>query len=248
MKVTPYLVPFLVTALGLAACTAAPAATPTAAPTEAVPTPAPTEALADSPNEAPPTKAPTEAPAEGALTGVRTYGFDTAATTASYSVDETFLSDNRLATAVGRTSTISGQLEINFADPAASNLGTIEVDISTLESDSARRDNAIRGQWLESSRFPLATFTATAIDGLTATPADDEQVSFTLSGDMTVRETTLPVTWDVVATVSGETITGTATTNILMADFGVEPPNIGGILSVTDGVLLTVEFTLTPVE
>ncbi len=246
MNVTPYLTPFLVAALGLAACTAA---TPTAAPpTEAAPTAAPTEAPADPPTQALPTEAPTEAPADGALSGVRIYGFDTAATTASYSVDETFLSDNRLATAVGRTSTVSGQLEINFDDPAASNLGTIEVDLSTLESDSARRDNAIRNQWLESSRFPLATFTATAIDGLTATPADGEPVTFTLSGDMTVRETTLPVTWDVVATVSGETITGTATTNILMADFGVEPPNIGGILSVTDGVLLTVEFTLTPVE
>jgi polyisoprenoid-binding protein YceI len=251
MRVTKVFTPLFAAALGIAACTAAPAATLTPVPpTEAPATSPPTEAPIEAPTEAPaeqPTGAPTEAPAEGGLSGVRTYGFDSAASTASYTVDETFLSDNTLATAIGRTSTISGQLEINFDDPAASDLGTIEVDISLLESDSPRRDNAIRGQWLESTRFPLATFTATAIDGLTATPAEGEQVAFTLTGDMTVREATRPITWDVVAAVSGEAITGTATTTILMADFGVEPPNIAGIVSVKDGVLLTVEFTLIPV-
>lgn len=243
----------LATAALLAACagaapTTAPATTlpstevaPTAAaPTEAVPT-------ATTGADAAPTAAAEATAVEGiTLTGLQTYAFDPSQSQASYSVEEYFLQEsNRLGTAVGVTSAISGELQLNFDEPAASRLGTVTVDISLLASDSNMRDNAIRRQWLESSSFPLATFTATAIDGLTAAPADGETVTFRLSGDMTVREATLPVTWDVTLTRTGETLNGTATTSIMMADFGVQPPS-NPFISVTDGVTLTLDYVLLP--
>lgn len=238
----------LAVALLAAACTS-----PTAAPATSAPA---TEAA---PTEAPPTAAPTEAAtetpvAEAASTeavvadvaGLRTYNFDPTQSSASYSVDEFFLQENnRLGTAVGVTSQVSGALQINFDDPAASPLGEVTVDISLLESDSNMRDNAIRRQWLESATYPLATFTATAIEGLSAAPASGETVTFKLTGDMTVHATTLPVTWDVTATLDGENLVGTATTQILMADFGVEPPS-NPFISVTDGVTLTLNYVLLP--
>ena len=55
---------------------------------------------------------------------------------------------------------------------------------------------------------------------------------------------TKTVTWEVTAVLNGNELTGTATTQILLVDFGVEPPSIAGVLSVTDGALLTLNFTL----
>ncbi len=240
----------LTTAALLAACagaapTTAPATTPptSAAVATTAPTEVPTEAAVATPTDAgvPVTDEPV-----GAVTGLRTYSFDTSQSSASYSVDEFFLQEgNRLGTAVGVSSEISGDLQINFDDPSSSPLGTVTVDISVLKSDSNQRDNAIRRQWLESSTYPLATFTATEIQGLAGTPSQGQTVTFKLVGDMTVREKTLPVTWDVTATLDGEALKGTATTQIMMADFGVEPPS-NPFLSVTDGVTLTLNYVLLP--
>jgi len=61
-------------------------------------------------------------------------------------------------------------------------------------------------------------------------------------GDLKIRQTTRQVTWDVTGVLQGDRLAGTATTNIMLVDFDVEPPSIAGILSVTDGALLTLEF------
>ena len=243
----------LATAALIAACTgAAPTTAPASPlpPTAVPPTTAPTAVVDPTATTAaadPATEAPTES-ATGGVSGVRTYSFDASQSEASYSVDEYFLQEsNRLNTAVGITSVISGDLQIDFDNPAASPLGTVTVDISVLESDSGQRDNAIRRNWLESATYPLATFTATSIQGLSGTPAPGETVTFKLSGDMTVHETTRPVIWDVTATLDGEALKGTATTSILMKDFGVEPPS-NPFISVTDGVTLTLTFVLLPAQ
>ena len=49
--------------------------------------------------------------------------------------------------------------------------------------------------------------------------------------------------FDVTGTLAGDTVTGTATTQILMKDFGFDPPSVAGILTVQDGVTVTVNFT-----
>jgi polyisoprenoid-binding protein YceI len=62
---------------------------------------------------------------------------------------------------------------------------------------------------------------------------------------MTIREVTNPQTFDVTARLDGNTFTGTATTYLLMRDYGFEPPSILGMLQVTDGVTVTVTFVAT---
>lgn len=76
-------------------------------------------------------------------------------------------------------------------------------------------------------------------------PADasmGEEVGFQVRGDLTIREITQPVTWDMTAAIDGDTLSGTATTLIYMRDFGFEPPDIAGMLRVSDGVTVTVVF------
>lgn len=232
----------LLLALLLAAC--APA-TPTAAPASATaPAPTATAPVADSPT-AEPTAAPTAAGPAGAVP----YAIDPSQTTVEYAVDETFLNDNnRLATAIGKTSEVNGTLTLNFDNPAQSEFGEFTVDISTLTSDSSRRDNAIRRQWLESSTYPLATFVVRGVEDFPADPQPGQDLSFKLRGDLSVRTATQAVTWDVTARLDNEQLRGTATTFIMMADFGIEPPNIANILIVRDGVTVRLNFVMLPTQ
>lgn len=170
-------------------------------------------------------------------------------TTAQYSIDEVFLNENnRLNTAVGKTNQVQGSLVLNFTNPAASQLGTFTVDISTLRSDSSRRDRAIRERWLESARYPLATFVAREIRNFPPDPKEGEPISFQIVGDLTLKQTTREQVWDVTATLNGDILTGTATTFLLLADYNIPVPELLGILRVTDGLKATLEFTMAAAE
>lgn len=229
----------------LTACTTG---TPTPAPVTLTitETPAPAEPTATTASGSSTEAAPTTV---AGPTGIVTYGFDTTQTEASYSVEETFINDNnRLAVAIGRTRDVQGTLSLNFDDPANSQFGEFTVNVSTLRSDSRRRDEAIKTRWLESATFPTATFVVKGIEGFPANPQAGQEITFKLLGDLTVRTGTQAVTWDVTAKLDGDKLSGMATTFIMMADFGVEPPSIGGILNVKDGVTLTLEFVMLPTQ
>ena len=109
-------------------------------------------------------------------------------------------------------------------------------------------DRAIRERWLESSKYPLATFVATGVQNLPTDADFGKDVSFQVAGDMTIRDVTQPLTWDMTANLDGETLSGNASTFLYMRDFGFGPPDIAGILKVTDGVTVTVQFTAQEVK
>ena len=120
--------------------------------------------------------------------------------------------------------------------------GEFRVDISTLQSDDSRRDRKIRQEFLESARYPIAEFRITSVEGLPQTYNEGETVQFKMMGDMTIREITIPVTWDVTAAYKNGAISGEARTLIYMKNFGFMPPEIPGFMKVTDGVTLVVQF------
>jgi len=231
--------------LVLAACggAAAPASPAAEAPAAASQAEAPAAALptTESATEASPAAEP--AAAETAAT--RTFAIIPEQTQASYSVDEEFLGQAiNFVTAVGTTQSIDGQISFTVDGSSLQNVaGIFNVDIRTLTSDRPRRDSAIRDRWLESNRYPTATFNATGVSDLPADATLGQPVSFKLSGDMTIREVTNPFTWNVTASLDGNTLTGTAQSFFMMKDFGFDPPSIAGVLKVTDGVTLTVNFT-----
>lgn len=245
----------MATALLLAACPAA-APAPATAPTDtALPAPAnppaPTEAPAAPPTNTPAPQA-VDTPAAEAQPGEaasaaqpRTFVVLPAQTSAQYSIDEIFINQsNRLNTAVGVTSQVTGSLTLDYANPSASQLGEFVVDISTLKSDSSRRDGAIRDRWIETARYPLVTFAAKEIRDFPAGAKEGEPVQFKIAGDMLIRETTREQVWDVTATLNGDTLSGTATTFLMLADYNVPVPDMLGILKVTDGLTATLNFVL----
>jgi polyisoprenoid-binding protein YceI len=55
-----------------------------------------------------------------------------------------------------------------------------------------------------------------------------------MAGDLTVREQTAPVLFDVTAVISGDTLTGTAEARVRFTDLGLTPPEILGTLRVAN--------------
>ncbi len=149
---------------------------------------------------------------------------------ARYRVAETFLRDNQFNVAVGRTRKVEGEIVVNRRNPSASRVGPVVVDLSTMESDSPRRDNAIRERWLESARFPKATFVSTQLRGAPASYREGQVVEFQVVGDLTIREVTRRVTWQATVRIWGGELRAQAATTIRMTDFGFDPPHILGIV------------------
>jgi polyisoprenoid-binding protein YceI len=178
--------------------------------------------------------------------GSQPYTIDASQSYASYEVQEQFLSKPLPNEAIGKTSTIQGGLALqSTGTPTITALKTT-VNLQTLVSDSSRRDDAIKGNWLQSSTYPLATFVVkTPQAATTGTYTDGQQITFKLSGNMTVHNTTHPETFTVQGKLDGKTITGVAKSLVYMKDFGFSAPSILGLLTVKDGVTVTFNFTAT---
>ena len=73
--------------------------------------------------------------------------------------------------------------------------GEVKVEVASLESRSDDRDNHLRSaDFFDVEKYPYLTFKITGIE-----PIDDE--NFRVLGDLTVKETTRPITLD--ATIEG---------------------------------------------
>jgi polyisoprenoid-binding protein YceI len=241
---------FAVIVLVLAACADQ---SPTTAPHENYPAPQLTESVPESETQSnldesgypPPyhTATPLFDPYPAPEGGIEVFTIIPGESEVSYEVGEVFLNqDNAFNVAVGITPEVNGEVFIDRSNPQNSAIGPISVDISQFTSDSARRDSTIRERFLESAIFPNAEFTPLEIQGLPETYQEGEQISFQVNGDLTVRDVTRPVTFDVSFMGEGDSITGEASTVILMSDFGFGPISIGGILNTEDEVKLNFIF------
>jgi polyisoprenoid-binding protein YceI len=163
---------------------------------------------------------------------------------ACYQVGEVFFNQrNAFNLAIGVTKAIVGEIAIDRANLSNSKIGDITVDISQLRSDESMRDGRIRRDWLESNKYPLAKFTEARAIGLPARALQDGEVlTFQIVGMMQVREVKKELTFDVTASLTGDTLTGTATTDVKMTDFGFEPPSIAGMLRANDEVHIVFNF------
>ena len=222
--------------------TTASVATPIAA-QSSVATSAPTSVA--SPSSAPAsvatTSSSTTAPTVNA--SAVTLVVDPAASTASYHAHEQLVGRTLPSEAVGTTAGVSGSLAFAADGTIVADQSKIVVDLSKLQSDESRRDNFIKGNTLQTSRYPIATFVPTAVQGLPSPLPTSGQVTFQLLGDLTVHGVTKAVTWQVTAQFGDSTVTGDATSAINITDFGMSPPKAGPVLSIEDGLTLELAFT-----
>lgn len=147
---------------------------------------------------------------------------------------------------IGRTDQVAGQILVDFSNPTASEVGTIRINVRTLVTDQEMRNRAIRGQILQSSQdaFEFSEFVPTALEGLPDSVTMGEPFTFTMVGDLTVRDITNPVTWEVTVTPVSETeITGTATAQVMRGDYDLVIPSVPSVANVSEEVDLEIDFT-----
>jgi polyisoprenoid-binding protein YceI len=151
---------------------------------------------------------------------------------------------------VGRTNQVAGDLIVDLTNPANSELGTVRINVRTLQTDNEFRNRAIRGQILQSAQdqFEFAEFRPTALSGLPDSVAEGDTISFQIEGELQVRDISQTTTWDAQATlVSGDQIEGTATTTVTRTEYNLEIPSVPSVANVTDEVTLTINFVATRV-
>lgn len=230
-----------------AATAAEPAATePPAEPTATEPAaePAATEPAAEPTAEEPTAEQPTAEVAASA--GPLVFEIVPAESQARFVINEVLRGSPK--TVVGVTDQVSGQLAVDPANPSTAQVGTILVNARTLATDSSMRDRALKNWILETDAYEYVTFEPVEILGMPESVAVGEAFSFQVAGNLTVRETVVPVTFDVTVTpVSEERLEGQASLTIPYQQLNVSIPDSPSVDTVDDALTLELVFVATPV-
>lgn len=160
-------------------------------------------------------------------------------------IDEELLGSPK--TVVGTTDQVAGDLLLDLDQPSNSQLGTLLINVRTLETDNEFRNRALRGQILQADRaeFEFARFTPTEFLALPNDVMTGETVTFQITGNLTVRDVTQEVTFEAALTLVSETLLeGTASTTVSRTDFGLTIPEAPGVADVSDAVRLEIDFVL----
>lgn len=216
---------------------------PTVAPTEVAPAEVavasaetvPTPTLIPSPTVAPLPTATVPAP--------KLFRIEAARSQARFSVYETFPE----GTAVGATNQIAGDIIIDFENPANSQVGIIRINLRSLQTDDPKRDQSIRCCVLLTGRdeYEFGEFRPNSISPLPAEVTFGQPIPVQITGDLTVRGATNPVTFDTTLTLPDETeLRGFATAQVNRRDFGILNNDENGFdyHGVADEVTLEFEF------
>lgn len=147
--------------------------------------------------------------------------------------------------AVGATSNVTGQLVVDAGGRVVKDASKFTIDVSTLATDSDRRDNYVRRRTLVTDTFPTVVFVPSELQGLKF-PLTNGEHTFRMVGDLTVKGVTRPTTWDVAARVVDGVVTGIAKTTFTFDQFQMTKPRVGSVLSVADDIRLEYEFRLVP--
>ncbi len=215
----------------------APASTATTAATSAAPTTSATAAETS-------TAAVSSASSSSSAGTGTTYTVVADKSEASYSVREQLARLNFPTDAVGKTNAITGSVTIKPDGSIDTANSKFTVDLSTLQTDSNMRDNFVRRNILQTDQYPQAVFVPTQVNGLPAALPQNGNVSFKLTGNMTIHGVTKPVTWDVTGAINNGEANGKATTSFTFEDFGLQQPQVPVVLSVVDKITLNVTIDL----
>jgi polyisoprenoid-binding protein YceI len=159
-----------------------------------------------------------------------------------YRVNEVLLGQN--ATAVGRTTSVTGHLTIQGTTATAA---SFSVPMDTVHSDKSQRDAQFDGRIMDVSQYPAGTFTLTSPIDLAPVPASGVIKSYTAHGKLTLHGTTRAVTFTLTAERSagktgGNQIEVAGDIPVLFSGYNIQNPSFAGFVTTQDHGLL--EFLL----
>lgn len=147
-------------------------------------------------------------------------------------------------TVVGVTTEVVGRLRVDLSDLARSQMGEILINARTFVTDSSNRNRAIRGPILAAEQYEFIIFRPTEVIGLSGAAETEGEYSFSVVGELVVRDISRPVTFEVVARwTAGERLEGTALAMVLRSDFDLSIPSVPFVANVADEIGLELDFT-----
>ena len=154
-----------------------------------------------------------------------------------YRVNEVLLGQS--ATAVGRTTSVTGHLTIAGTTVTAA---AFSVPMATVHSDKSQRDEQFDGRIMDVSQYPAGTFTLTRAISLAPVPAAGTIRDYTASGSLTLHGTTRSVTFPLRAELANGRIEVTGQIPVLFSDYNIQNPSFAGFVTTQDHGIL--EFLL----
>jgi polyisoprenoid-binding protein YceI len=192
-------------------------------------------ALTLSPTATPATTAATATEAaSGPVAGTWTVG---SGSIVGYRVNEVLL--GQAATAVGRTTSVTGRLTIQGSTVTAA---AFTVPMDTIHSDKSQRDAQFDGRIMDVAQYPTGTFTLTSPIDLAPLPAAGVIRDYTAHGKLTLHGATRAVTFTLTAERKGSQIEAAGDIPVLFADYNIANPSFAGFVTTQDHGLL--EFLL----
>lgn len=147
--------------------------------------------------------------------------------------------------AVGETPKVMGTIVLDKSGAIVAGQSGFTAELSLLKSDQTRRDRFVRSRILKTDSFPSTSFKVTSVRGLPSPLPTSGETRFQLLGDLTVKGVTRPSVWDVVATVVGNQLKGSAKTQFTFKEFALEQPRVAIVLSLADTIGLEYDFVMT---
>lgn len=125
--------------------------------------------------------------------------------------------------AVGRTSAVTGTLK--YENQRVTD-AVLAVDLTTIRSDQSNRDTLFRDRIMDTNRFPTATFRLGNAIQLTSPPKPEPQ-TVSATGELTLRGTTKPVTFDLQIREHNGNIEAIGAVPIKFDEWGIPNPSLG---------------------
>jgi polyisoprenoid-binding protein YceI len=191
-------------------------------------------ALSLSPGSTPASTGAANTAASGSVAGAWTVG---SGSIVGYRVNEVLLGQN--ATAVGRTTSVTGHLTIAGSTVTAA---AFSVPMATVHSDKSQRDAQFDGRIMDVSQYPTGTFTLTGPIDLAPLPAAGVVKDYTAHGRLTLHGTTRAVTFTLSAERKASQIEVSGDIAVLFSDYDISNPSFAGFVTTQDHGLL--EFLL----
>ena len=149
-----------------------------------------------------------------------------------YRVKETIVGQK--TEGVGRTSEITGSLTIVDEQVTAAEF---TVDMTTLKSDSTRRDRQVNTRILDTVNFPTATFVLKESIALAPEALAGSDFTVDTTGTLTLRGVTKDVDLTLIARLVDDVIEVNGSIQIVFTDWSIPDPSISGIIVVDSGLL-----------
>ncbi|MHB1533893.1 MAG: YceI family protein [Acidimicrobiales bacterium] len=158
---------------------------------------------------------------------------------AGYRVQEVLAGQS--ATAVGRTSSVTGQFQISGTQVVSA---SFTVDMASVVSNQSQRNAQFDGRIMDVSTYPTATFRLTQPIPLDPIPSVGQTIHVSATGELTLHGVTRQITIPLSAQRLSSSIEVLGDADITFADWRIANPSVAGFVTTADHGTLEVLLRL----